>query len=425
MKKSERYTGRDLNLRIDLKEWQDIGELPEFRDNPFLPLRSISSDIRPFIDITDVSPAGVRIKAKNYVGILPISEEIIITVNPKAPIENFLYILYKAQGRRVSIKDLKEIVQVGRRYAKEYPNVFHFLIYVLLVELEKIKRFGFLKTSQYYTQDTLVKGKLLVKETINSWLKGNKSKVVCGNFELSKDNPENKAIKFTLWMLLSLYSHSLRGEIRNSFFEKYRWFEGIPLPRGIDFVNEIEEAITYQTLPNSRSYYYDILNLCMFFITHSTLDIKSAKEVKVKSFVVDMNKVFEEYIYNVLREKLNEQYKVKRYQKRPLFDNTLKYEIEPDYLILKNGNAIIIADAKYKNEPTTDDFYQVLVYAERYNVTNSILIYPSWSGETHTESFTFKGKQTKVIYYNMLDVERSEEDLITTIRRLHNGRNGR
>ena len=415
MKKSERYTGRSLNLRIDLKEWQDIGELPEFKDNPFLPLKSIPEDIKKFIDITDISSAGVRIKAKNYVGILPISEEIVITVNPKAPIEDFLYILYKAQGRRVSIKDLKEIVQAGRRYAKEHPNVFHFLIYVLLVELEKIKSFGFLKTSQYYTQDTVVKGKLLVKETINSWLKGNKSKVICGNFELSKDNPQNQAVKFTLWMLLSLYSHSLRDEIRNNFFEKYRWFESIPLPRGIDFVDDIEEAITYQTLPNSRSYYYDILNLCMFFITHSTLDYKSAKEVKVKSFVVDMNKVFEEYIYNVLREKLNEQYKVERFQKRPLFDNSLKYEVEPDYLILKNHKPMIIADAKYKNEPTTDDFYQVLIYAERYDVMNGILIHPSWSGKTYSEMFIFKGKQIKVIYYNMLDVERSEEDLITTI----------
>ena len=420
MKKSERYTGRGLNLRIDLKEWQDVGELPEFRDNPFLPIRRIPSDVRPFIDITDVSPAGVRIKAKNYVGILPLSEEILITINPKAPIEDFLYILYKAQGRRVSIKDLKEIVRTGRKYAKEYPNIFHFLIYALLVELEKIKSFGFLKTSQFYTQDKVIRGKLLVKETINSWLKGNKSKVVCGNFELLKDNPQNKAVKFTLWMLLSLYSHSLKGEIRDNFFEKYRWFESIPLARGVEFVNDVEETIAYRTLPNSRSYYYDILNLCMFFITHSTLDYKSAKEVKVKSFVVDMNKVFEEYIYNVLKEKLSEQYKVKRYQKRPLFDDTLKYEVEPDYLILKNDEAVIIADAKYKSEPkpTTDDFYQILIYADRYDVTHTLLIYPSWSGKTHTESFTFKRKQVNVIYYDMLNVERSESDLIKTIMRI-------
>ena len=107
-------------MRIDLKEWQDIGEVPEFKDNPFLPLHSIPSSIRPFIDIIDVSPAGVRIKAKNYVGILPVSDDILITISPKAPIEDFLYILYKAQGRGISIKDLKEIVKAGRKYAKDW-----------------------------------------------------------------------------------------------------------------------------------------------------------------------------------------------------------------------------------------------------------------------------------------------------------------
>jgi len=416
LRKSERFIGRDSNLRIDLKEWQDIGELSEFRDNPFLPIKSVPDSIKPFIDITDVSSDGVRIKAKDYVGILPVSEDILITINPKAPVEDFLYILYKAQGRRVSIKDLKEIVRAGREYAKEYPNIFHFLIYVLLVELEKIKSFGFLKTSQFYIQDRVVKGKLLVKETVNSWLKGDRSKVLCGNFKLSKDNPQNKAVKFTLWMLLSLYSHSLRGEIKNSFFEKYRWFEDISLAQGIDFVNDVEETIAYQTLPNSRSYYYDILNLCMFFITHSTLDYKSAKEVKVRSFVVDMNKVFEEYIYNVFQERLSKQYKVKRYQKRPLFDDTSKYEVEPDYLILKNDEAIIIADAKYKIKPAIDDFYQILVYADRYDVDNTLLIYPSWSGETHIESFTFKNKYIQLFYYDMLNIESSEDKLIMIIK---------
>jgi len=415
IRKSKKSTGRDLNLRIDLKEWQDIGELSEFKDNPFLPVKTIPSDVRPFIDILDISPSGIRIKAKNYVGILPLSEKIIVTVEPKAPIEDFLYLLYKAQGRKVSIKELKEIVRVGRKFKREYPNIFHFLIYILLVELEKIRSFGFLKESKFYTQDKVIKGKVLVKETIKSWLKGNKSKVVCGIFELSKNNPENKAIKFTLRRLLSLFSQGLEREIKNNFFEKYRWFEGIPLGQGIEFIDYVEEAITCRTLPNSRSYYYNILNLCMFFITHSTLEYKSAKEVKIKSFVVDMNKVFEEYIYNVLREKLIEQYKVKRYSKQPLFDNTVKFEVDPDYLILKNDKIITIADAKYKTGPTTDDFYQVLVYADRYKVTNLLLIYPSWSGGTHTESYLFKEKQVNIIYYNMLNMKRSEEDLIIAI----------
>jgi len=416
MKELRRYTGRGSNLRIDLKEWQDISELPEFRDNPFLPIRRISPEVRQFIDISDVSPSGVRIKAKNYVGILPLSEEIILTVNPKAPIEDFLYMLYKAQGKKVSIKELKEMVHTGRKYAKrEYPNIFHFLIYVLLVELAKIRSFGFLKTPKFNVQNRVIKGKLLVKETTNSWLKGNRPTVVCGNFEMSKENPENKAIKFTLWMLLSLYSQSLGREIKNDFFEKYRWFEDIPLGQGVEFIKDVEEAVTYKTLPRSRSYYYDILNLCMFFIAHSTLEYKSAKEVRVKSFVVDMNRVFEEYIYNILREKLSDPYKVKRHQKQPLFDNTPKYEIEPDYLILEDGKVKVVVDAKYKKEPTTDDFYQVLVYADRYNVADTMLIYPSWSGGTFIESFTFKEKRVNVFYYDMLNVEKSEIDLITNV----------
>lgn len=421
MKRSKRYIGRDLNLvRIDLEEWQEIEEK----------LNSIPPKISEYIDIHFISQeedgVRVKIKAKNYVGILPISEDILITVRPKAPIDDFLYVLYKA--RKVKIDDLEEIEQAMRRDGKEHPNIFSFLIYALLVELEKIKSDGFLKTSQYYTQDTVVKGKLLVKQTLNSWLKGNKSKVICGNFELSKDNPQNRGIKFTLWMLLALYYHSLRDEkIRNNFFEKYMWFKDIPLPRDIDFVDDIEKTITYQTLPNSRNYYYDILNLCMFFITHSTLDFISGKEVKVKSFVVDMNKVFEEYIYNVLKEKLNEQYEVEKPPKRPLFDDTSIRplfddtsipEVKPDYLILKNNKPTIIADAKYKKDPTNEDFYQLLVYAERYDVTNSLLICPSWSGENQIESYTFKGKQIEVFHYNMLDVERSEEDLITTIKKV-------
>ncbi|WP_456329491.1 McrC family protein [Archaeoglobus sp.] len=414
MKELKKYTGGDSSLRIDLKEWQDIGELPEFRNNPFLPVRTIPPEVRKYIDILDVSSNGVRIKAKNYVGIIPLSEEIMLTVSPKAPMEDFLYVLYKAQGRKVSIKELREMVRIGRKYAKEYPNIFHFLIYVLLVELEKIRSFGFLKKSKFNIQSKVIKGKLLVKESIKSWLKGNGS-AVCGSFEMSKDNSENRAIKFTLWTLLSLYSPSLGKEIRNNFFEKYRWFEDVPLGKGIDFVDDVEEVITYRTLPSSRSYYYDILNLCMFFITHSTLEYKSPKEVKVKSFVVDMNKVFEEYIYNVLREKLNNPYEVKRHQKRTLFDNTSKYEIEPDYLILKNNKIKIIVDAKYKNEPTTDDFYQVLVYADRYNVTETMLVYPSWTGETYTESFAFKEKRVTVFYYDMLNVEKSERDLIATV----------
>lgn len=403
-------------MRIDLREWQDIGELPEFRDNPFLKVESIPTEIRPFIEIVDVSSQGIRVKAKNFVGILPLSEDIALTVSPKAPVKNFLYILSRSQGKGVSPRELEKIISIGRERAEDYSNIFTFLIYVFLEKLNELKRSGFLKTSEYAKEDKVVRGKVLVRETINSWMNGRSSQVVCGIYELTRNNPENRLIKFVLWMFFSKFSKFLDSRIRDSLFEKYRWFSDVPLNLEVGLVEEVEEAIAYRTLPNSRSYYYDILNLCIFFLTSSTFDIKSAKEVKIRSFVVDMNKVFESYVFQVLSGGLKEfddSYRVERYCKRPLFDNLEgKYEITPDYLILREGKVVAVADAKYEKEPKNDDFYQILTYAERFEVEDAWLIYPSWSGKTYVERFQFKGKRVNLVYFDMLDCDKSERELI-------------
>ncbi|WP_157721603.1 5-methylcytosine restriction system specificity protein McrC [Thermococcus pacificus] len=398
-------------MRIDLKEWQDISEIPEFKDNPFIPIRSIPPDVKKFIDIVDISPRGVKIKARDYVGVFPLSDDIILTVSPKAPVEDFLYMFYKAQGIKLDIKDIKKIAQAGRKYGIEHPNVFHFLITALLAELEQLKRLGFLKTSQHVTQDKIIKGKVLTKETINEWLRGNQQKVVCEKFELSKDNIVNSSIKFTLWSLINMYSNLLGDEIKNELFKKYLWFKDVSLPKNMSFIEEIEKILTFRALPNSRSYYYSILNLCMFFIANSTLEFRSPKRFKVRAFAVYMNKVFENYLYAVLKEQLGYEYRVKLHPTQQLFDDNNKYSLELDYLILKDDKPVLVVDAKYKSKPVTDDFYQILLYAEKFGIKNSLLIYPSWGKRTSTEVFRFKERQVHVMYYDLSDIKKSESTL--------------
>jgi len=400
--------------RIDLKEWQDIGELSEFRDNPFLPIYSLSPEAKPYIQITDISPKGIRIKATNYVGIIPLNENYLLTVSPKAPVEDFLYLIYRAQGKKVSIKELKKVVKVGRDKIREFPNVFHILLHVLLTELEKIRSFGPLKRAKYTVErGAVVKGKLLVKETLKHWVSGDRTKITCSFFELSKDVPENRAIKFTLWILLELYSTTLSKEIRDNLFKKYNWFNDVSFPLGMDFVNDIEEIILYQRLPSSRSYYYDILELCLFFITHSTIEFKSAKEVKIKSFVVDMNKVFEQYIYNILKESIQQPFIVKKEPEITLFNNAEEYIIKPDYTITdkKKSQVIVVVDAKYKERPTTDDFQQLITYIERINTKMGLLIYPSWKEFNEVKQYNFKDRKIYVYRISLSNFERSEKDL--------------
>jgi len=400
--------------RIDLKEWQDIGELPEFRDNPFLPIHDISPEAKKYIQITDISSKGIRIKATNYVGIIPLNERYLLTVSPKAPVEDFLYLIYRARGRKVSIKELKKVVKVGKEKIRDFPNVFHILLHVLLTELEKIRSFGFLKKARYTVRHgAVVKGKILVKETLKHWISGDKTKITCSFFELSKDVLENRAIKFTLWILLELYSATLSKEIRDDLFKKYKWFNDVSLPLEMDFVNDIEDIILHQRLPSSRSYYYDILELCLFFITHSTIEFKSAREVKIKSFVVDMNNVFELYIYNVLKESIQHPFIVKREPKITLFNDVDEYIIKPDYVIMdkKNSEVLVVADAKYKERPTTDDFQQLITYIERFNAKLGLLICPSWKESNEVKQYDFKGKKIYVYKISLNNFEKSEKDL--------------
>jgi 5-methylcytosine-specific restriction endonuclease McrBC regulatory subunit McrC len=221
-------------LRIDLKEFQETDK--------FIRIKNILSYSKKYIEISELSDEGIKIRTRQYVGIIKLNNNCILTIEPKAPVEDFLYLLYKSQGKKELIKELKDIIATGREKLKDYPNIFDFLLYLLLFELDKIKKSGFLKSSIYFRDKNKIKGKILVNDTLKNWYRGN-SKITCGYFLQSKNNPENQAIKFTLWLLLNIYSEKIIPELRNDFFNKYRWFEDVPLSKINTFLEAVEDSI--------------------------------------------------------------------------------------------------------------------------------------------------------------------------------------
>lgn len=395
--------------RINLKEWEDIGELQDFKDNPFIPVFDLEDRSKEYIEITDTSKTGIRIKAKNYVGFIPLNEEYLLTVNPKARVEDFLYMLFRAKGRRTKLRDFERIVESGRRRGFEYPNIFDFLLYVLLQELEKIRSFGFLKRSIPRIEERKnIKGKILIKETIlKSLASGRRNWIWCSYHDLSKNIPENMTIKFALWLLLNLQG-TPEGAI-DEFFDRYRYFANVDnISRPEEILDEVESRIGEDKIPPTRQYYLDILNLCIFFITHSTLEYLPEKRVKLRAFVIDMNTVFEEYIRSTLKDALYPDLAINKVSK-PLFDNSNEFYSEPDYLILRDDQIVCIGDAKYKEKPSLDDFYQILTYLDVYNSNKGILIYPQFGDELKEEVF-IKGHRKIEIYRvdltNLREVEK-------------------
>lgn len=401
-------------IQVNLKEWEDLANLEEYREHPFIPVFEIINRSKEYIEIKDTSRDGIRIKAKNFVGFIPLDDNYLLVVSPKVPVEDFLYMLFRAQGKRTEPKDFERIVKTGRERGLEYPNVFHFLLYVLVQELEKIRTVGFLRRSIPKIENRKsVKGKILVKETIlKNHTLGKKNEVWCSYYELSKNIPENIAIKFTLWLLLNI-SETPRIAV-TEFFERYRYFFEITLPSTMNFLERVEDILDKNKIPTSRQYYTDILNICIFFITHSKLEYRSGKEIRLRAFVIDMNAIFEEYIRWVLTSSLSKKITIKKV-KKPLFDNksSSDFLVDPDYVFMANNNLICIADAKYKQNPSTDDFYQILTYLDVFDLKKGILIYPKFGNESETAKFIRAEKEIWIYRMNLEELKHSEEKLLS------------
>jgi len=407
-------------IQISLSEWEDISKIEEYQENPFLPIFEITEESKNYVEIIDISQEGIKVKAKNFVGFIPLDDNYLLVVSPKVAVEDFLYMLFRAQGKKAKLRDFERVIKTGRERGIEYPNMFHFLLYVLLHELEKIRTAGFLKRSIPKIENRKsVKGKILVKETIlKNHALGKKNEVWCSYYDLSKNIPENLAIKFTLSEVFK--SDQLPNNAIPTFFERYRDFASIALSHPKNFLEKVEDNMEQNKIPVTRQYYFDILNLCIFFITHSKLEYKSGKEVKLKAFVIDMNEVFEEYVRRTLIDELPEEIRTMRIQK-PLFDNKSIF-VDPDYIFLKNGEVVCVGDAKYKEAPTTDDFYQLLAYLDTYDVRRGILIYPQFEGAPEEEEFTQQEKAIWVHRLNLAKLKDAEEKLISFISEVINER---
>ena len=134
-------------------------------------------------------------------------------------------------------------------------------------------------------------------------------------------------------------------------------------------------AIEYTPL---NEHYKTILNLCELFLRDSSLNQEKIGERTAMSFLIDMNKLFEAFVSNLLIERL-EGYEVQ--PQKMLYPETEGNRLRMilDLLISKNEKPVLILDTKYQqfvNSPKEDHIYQLYYYSSNTNVKNCCLIYP-------------------------------------------------
>jgi 5-methylcytosine-specific restriction enzyme subunit McrC len=186
---------------------------------------------------------------------------------------------------------------------------------------------------------------------------------------LTSDVLENRIIKYTLFYLLQC--RFVEDDIDAKLIEYYKRLDQIGLA---PVYADTFKSISYSPL---NDHYKPILKLCELLLTDSSLDLENIGDKTAISFTIDMNKLFEAFVANLLIERLGEKnVKLQQTEYPEIKGNKLKVRL--DIEVFQNGIPAIILDTKYKefaDDPDIAHIAQLSLYSLSTDIKNCGLIY--------------------------------------------------
>ena len=367
----------NLNNVIEISEY-DLKEIPSSFEFTSGDEKIIETDFKDKIKLSYKSRNRCFIESQQFVGYI-ILPSLVINIKPKVTGISFINMIkYAMNLPELRIPEIK---------LKEITNYYHILVLFLLEELEILFQKG-LNSGYIQYEDSIitVKGKILFKEHLN-FNYNRPDRVYCSFSEFSLDTLENRIIKYTLYFLCHCYFND--DNIESKLLSHYNKLNYVDLS---SISLDVFQSIQYTPL---NSHYQNIMTLCELILKDSSIDEEMIGERTVKSFLIDMNKLFEKFVTNLLKERISD-YKIES-QITSYADTAEKaYKLIPD-IAIKNREEkyLLILDAKYKKldrSPETRDRDQVTSYSLFMHVKNIGLLY---SGIKPEEGIIQSPKQLK------------------------------
>ena len=141
--------------------------------------------------------------------------------------------------------------------------------------------------------------------------------------------------------------------------------------------------------------------------------------MRAQGFLIDMNRVFQDFVTQALRESLRLPAHVFRSETaiKPTFlDEAERIRLKPDLSWWESGTCIFVGDAKYKrivdDRVPNADLYQLLAYATALDLPGGLLIYAEGETAPATHMVRYAGKRLEVA---ALDLSGSPAQLLARI----------
>lgn len=222
-----------------------------------------------------------------------------------------------------------------------------------------------------------LKGKIKFTENIR-YNSSNQAKFYCEYDEFSENNILNQ-----LFLFVSTCLYNISNDSYNKKTLKFimNYYADIKLVRFDRFKAEKIK------LSRNQELFKKPFNLAKMFVEKTSVDLSKNKFENI-TLIWDMNKLFEEFIFEIMKKNESEFGWTFTAQKgKRLFagDDNKKRNTYVD-IYAENDKDKIILDTKYKIFTGTDDFsnadvFQVSTYCLLHNADKAVLIYPRWNKE--------------------------------------------
>lgn len=329
----------------------------------------------------------VKLENTSFAGVIQL-EDVRIHFSTKVK-ANLFYMLSFLKSEDHFIFDPLKPIDI-----KEGGSFFDVLGKLFYNKIEEILKYGLLK--KYVTKEensNFLKGKLLFNKQINSNLLF-KPKFHCRYHDLTCDNLENQIILRATNLLIPL--------IR--FNEKLRYSL-------LRVERDLKEEITFNPCVSQKdcdSICYDRLNghykplihfSKLIFEEHFIRSVHSG-ESKGFNFIVNMPKVYEDFLTEMVKEVVDEEPEFKDYS----VDSQLSFKTlvkektlttRPDIILKKGKDRYpLILDAKYKSADSNSDYYQMIAYSLAIPSSEKCcLVYPESNTKRNDDYTVFKDLQ--------------------------------
>ena len=215
-----------------------------------------------------------------------------------------------------------------------------------------------------------LKGKIKFSENIR-YNCTNQAKFYCEYDEFSENNLLNQLFLFVSTCLYNISNNSNNKKTLKFIINYYS---------DISFVRFDKFKVRKIKLTRNQELFKKAFNLAKMFVEQTSVDLSKNKFENI-TLIWDMNKLFEEFIFELIKRKIPECEAIAQKPKRLLKrENVTRRDTRIDILI---QNPQVIIDTKYKKFTNFDDIssadiYQVTTYCLLHNYKRAILLYPQY-----------------------------------------------